>query len=451
MTKSIESALIFTCLLILFNTNLFAQSNAQTWLKQTNIYEINTRQFSSEGNFSGVIKQLPRLKEMGVEIICLLPVTPIGLDGRKMNENELGSCYAVKHYNEINPEFGNLDDFKKLITESQALGLKVVIDWVANQTARDHDWVAYHPNFYEHQSNGDFVSPNDMTDVFKLNFEEAEMRDSMIQCMITWVRQFNIDGFRCVFADPVPADFWAKAIGELKLVKKNLLFLADGEKTWFHEVGFDATYASDAMHKMVNLASGKMTIDEWEEWLFDHEKEFPKDALRIIFTSNHDANTQAGIEFDRFGKAALNLAVFGQTFPGGVPMLFNGQEIPLKRRLAMYVKDSITWMGFENSNFYKKLHHIRRTSPALASDASYKRVKLNQPELPVWAYLREKDGHRILVLLNFSEREQKIQLRDETAMGKATEIFSQSKILLKSNNELTIPEWGYQFYQFSKN
>ena len=222
MSISIKTHLIFACFLILSITNLLAQSNAQPWLKQTNIYEINTRQFSTEGNFAGVVKQLPRLKEMGVEIICLLPVTPIGLEGRKMNENELGSCYAVKNYNEINPEFGNLDDFKKLITESHALGIKVIIDWVANQTARDHDWVAYHPNFYEHQPNGDFVSPIEMTDVFKLNFEEPEMRDSMIHCMKIWIRQLNIDGFRCAFAEPVPADFWAKAIGDLKMVKKNL-------------------------------------------------------------------------------------------------------------------------------------------------------------------------------------------------------------------------------------
>jgi glycosidase len=425
-----------------------AQNPVQSWLKQSNIYEINIRQFSTEGDFNGVIKQLPRLKTMGVEIIQLLPVTPIGLEGRRMNESDLGSLDAVRHYVETNPEFGQLADFKKLVQSAHAQGMKVLVDWMSSYTARDHEWANYHPSFYEKQPNGDFVSFDGRTDVIKLNYIEDELRDSMIASMKFWINQTDIDGFRCLQAELTPIDFWARCLSELNQLKKQLIFLAESENLSLHEVGFHATCGWSIAAEMKKIAKGSMSVQAWEEWLFDQQKELPINSMRYLFTSNSYLNAQEGTEMERFGNAATMLAVFTQTFPKSIPMIYNGQEIPLRQRLSAFTRDSILWNGYAMTGLYQRLNRLRRTTPALAADASFKSIKLQNPEMPVWTYLREMNGERVLVALNFNEREQRIRLRDQQANGNALEIFSETKTSLTAETEIEIPAWGYRVYHF---
>lgn len=431
-----------------FVISMNAQSIGQSWLKQSNLYEVNVRQFSKEGDIKGVINQIPRLKSMGVEILILLPVTPIGLEGRRMNETELGSCDAVRHYFEINPEFGNLNDFKKLVQIAHQQGMKVLVDWVAGYTARDHDWAGYHPAFFEKQTNGDFVPVNNRSDVIKLNYTEDEMRDSMIASMKWWIQQTDIDGFRCIDADGIPVDFWAPSLAALNQSKKQLLFIAEGEGLSLQEVGFHLTCGWSFAREMKKIATGSTTVSQWEEWLLEQQKDLPQTFLRCLFTSNHYLNAWEGTELELYGNAATMLAVFTQTFPKSIPMIYNGQEIPLRQRLSPFTRDSIHWNGTAMTGFYQRLNRLRRTSPALSADASYKSIKLLFPDMPVWAYLREMNGERVLVLLNFNEREQRIQLRDEKAYGNAIEIFSDSKTQLTAQTEIEIPAWGYRVYHF---
>jgi alpha-amylase len=437
---------LFFLLVFVFSAN--AQNSFPAWLKQSNFYEINIRQYSKDGDFNGVINQLPRLKSMGVEVLVLLPVTPIGLEGRRMNETELGSFDAVRNYFEINPEFGKLSDFKKLVQSAQQQGLKVIIDWVAGYTARDHEWTNYHPSFYEKQTNGDFVPLSNRTDVIKLNYAEDEMRDSMVATMKWWIKQTDINGFRCIEADGIPIDFWARCLASLNQEKKELIFIAEGEGLSLHEAGFHVTCGWSISQEMKKVAKGSLSVTQWEEWLLEQQKDLPGSHLQYVFTSNNHLNSSEGTEMELFGNAAPILAIFTQTYPRCIPMMYNGQEIPLRQRLSPFTRDSIQWIGSSMSDFYKKLHRLRRTSPALSTDASYKSIKLKNPEMPVWAYLREMNGEKVLVLLNFNEREQRIQLRDEKAFGNAVEVFSDSKATLTADAEIEIPAWGYRVYQF---
>ncbi len=439
----------FWSLMLLLHVRLAtAQNPMHAWLKQSNVYEINTRQFSTEGDFNGVIKQLPRLKNMGVEIIQLLPVYPIGLDGRRMNESELGSLDAVRHFFEINPEFGQMADFKKLVQTAHVQGMKVMIDWTASFTARDHEWANYHPTFYEKQINGDFVSFDGRTDVIRLNYADDEMRDSMIASMKWWVNQTDIDGFRCLQAESTPIDFWARCLAELNQIKKQLIFLAEGENPSLQEVGFQATCGWSVAGEMKKIAQGSLSVQAWEEWLLAQQKDLPASSMQYLFTSNQYLNTWEGTEMERLGNATSMLAVFTCTFPKSIPMVYNGQEIPLRKRLSSFTRDSIIWNGYTMSGFYQRLNRLRRKTPALSSDAAYKSIKLANPDVPVWTYLREMNGERVLVVLNFNEREQRIQLRDEKAYGNAIEIFSDIKISLNAATEIDIPAWGYRVYHF---
>ena len=191
-----------------------------SWSEQSNIYEVNVRQYSDAGTFKGFENSLPRLQKMGVKILWFMPINPIGIEGRKMISSDLGSYYAVRNYKEVNPEFGTMKDWKELVKHAHDMGFKVIIDWVPNHTSPDNPWITEHPSFYQHDKNGNTVYDNDYTDTRNLDYSNMEMRDSMISAMKYWITQTGIDGFRCDHVDPIPYDFWNKCITELKKNKK---------------------------------------------------------------------------------------------------------------------------------------------------------------------------------------------------------------------------------------
>ena len=188
--------------------NLTTNFHHPSWSKQSNIYEVNLRQYSVSGSFIEFAKHLPRLRKMGVEILWFMPITPIGKEGRKMTPADLGSYYAVRDYKAVNEEFGTMNDWKELVKKAHQMGFKVITDWVANHSALDNHWVKDHPGFYTKDSSGKFLSPFDWTDVYKLNYKNNELRDSMTEAMKYWLTETGIDGFRCDVAEEVPADFW---------------------------------------------------------------------------------------------------------------------------------------------------------------------------------------------------------------------------------------------------
>jgi glycosidase len=435
------------CILILFlGSTSVAQTQHPSWSHQSNIYEVNLRQYSESGSFADFEKHLPRLKEMGVEILWFMPITPIGIKDRKMSPSDLGSYYAVKDYKAVNPEHGTIADFKALVAKAHKMGFKVITDWVANHSSTDNKWVAEHPNFYTRDSSGKFLSPFDWSDVYKLNYRNSRMRDSMLDAMKFWIRETDIDGFRCDVAEEVPADFWKNSITQLRKMKE-LFMLAEGNKPWLHEVGFDATYNWDMMGKMAELYAGKINIHQFDSSINKGIRDFGPDAFRLYFTSNHDENSWNGTEFEKYGSAAACFAVFTQTIYQSVPLIYSGQEEPNKKRLKFFVKDPIQWGKYEMASFYKTLLNLRRENKALAAGSWYDKLNSSNNNT-IFAYLRANLEKRVLVLLNLSNSAQEFTIDNVHIKGKATDPFSKQKKKIKAKQKFSLPAWGYQVYAY---
>ena len=417
------------------------------WSAQTNIYEVNLRQFSSAGTIMAFEKELPRLKDMGVEVLWFMPITPIGVEGRKMTEKDLGSYYAVKDYKAFNPEFGTLDDWKAFVKHAHDMGFKVVTDWVANHSAPDNHWMKAHPDFYAKDSAGKLIAPHDWTDVRKLNYANRELRDSMIDAMKFWVTETGIDGFRCDVADEVPIDFWKECIGELRKIK-HVFMLAEGENLELYNAGFDELYAWNMMKAMAALYAGEKTVVQFDSVVNAEIAKYPKNAYRLFFTTNHDENSWNGTEFEKYGAAYKTFAVFSQTMYQSIPLIYNGQEDLNKKRLKFFVKDTIPWDGVkEMAPFYKTILTLRKANPALAADAGYRKLN-SSADNAVFCYLREKEGHKVAVVLNLSKHAQKFSITDTSIDGEPLNIFMGVKEKLSTGHQFSIEPWGYIVYDY---
>lgn len=456
MLKKNLPAILFIVFVAIFQISCNNQTENKTqptkdanlaWPAQSNIYEVNLRQYSSAGTIREFEKALTRLKDMGVEVLWFMPITPIGLEGRKMSEKEMGSYYAVKDYKAFNPDYGTMDDWKAFVKRAKGMGFKVIVDWVANHSSPDNNWVKTHPQFYAKDSAGNLIPPFDWTDVRKLNYNNRELRDSMIAAMKFWLTETDIDGFRCDVAEQVPTDFWKECITELKKVK-NVFMLAEGEKPELHTAGFDETYTWSMMHLTEDLYKGKASIKQLDSLIKFYTDSFPASAYRLYFTSNHDENSWNGTEFEKYGDAYKTFAVFTQTIYQSVPLIYSGQEAMNKKRLKFFVKDTIHWateMGM--ASFYKTMLTLRRSNPALAADASYKRLA-SSADSAVFAYTREKDGYKVVIVLNLSKQSQKFTIKNEAVNGDPQNVFSAVKENIRSGKEFDLQPWGFTVYNY---
>ena len=423
------------------------ESGHPSWSAQSNIYEVNLRQYSSSGSIKDFEKHLPRLKEMGVEILWFMPITPIGKEGRKEKESDLGSYYAVKDYKGFNEEFGTMDDWKTFVMNAQAMGFKVITDWVPNHTAIDNNWMKARPGFYVKDSAGNTVAPHGWMDVRKLDYTNRELRDSMIDAMKFWITETGIDGFRCDVAEDVPVDFWKECIDSLRKIKY-VFMLAEGEKANLHEAGFDETYAWEMMRAMADLYAGKKSVIQFDSAVNADIAKFPASAYRMYFTTNHDENSWAGTEFEKYGDAYKAFAVFSQTMYQSVPLIYSGQESMNRKRLKFFVKDTIAWNGkFEMAGFYKTLLALRKANPALAAGGTYKKLATSN-DAKVFVYLREAGGHKVAVILNLSKQSQKFTIKDAVISGEPLNVFMAVKEKVDLSHEFSIEPWGFIVYDY---
>jgi alpha-amylase len=411
------------------------------WSLQSNVYEVNLRQYSRTGSFKEFAASLPRLKEMGVEILWFMPITPISKVDRK---GTLGSYYAVQNYREINPEYGNMDDWKELVKKAHELGFKVITDWVANHTGADHAWLTTHPDFFNKDSTGKAKYAFDWSDTRDLNFDNKEMRDSMVAAMKYWVIETGIDGFRCDVAGEVPTDFWQECIPELRKLK-HLFMLAEADKPDIIKAGFDATYTWSVFNVFFGIYAKKATVADLSRTIDSLEKVLPAHAMRLYFTTNHDENSWNGTEYERFGAAYKTAAVFTQTMHRSLPLIYSGQEDGNKKRLLFFEKDPIPWSGkYELADFYRTLLNLRKTNPALAADASFIKLSLGD-STAVYAYAREKMGRKVLVLLNLSPRPQALKITDARFAGMPVNVFLGKP---EAINDITLEPWGHKVYDY---
>lgn len=395
------------------------------WKHNTNIYEVNVRQYTQEGTFKAFQKELPRLQKMGVKTLWFMPITPIA---QKEKKGSLGSPYAAQDYTAINPEFGDLEDFKNLVNEAHEMGFKVIIDWVANHTGWDHIWTKTHPEYYLHDADGSFHKASGMDDIIELDYRNPEMRLAMIDAMKFWVKETNIDGFRCDLASWVEVDFWQQARPEVEKIKP-LFFLGEFDELENPDYGkvFDASYSWSWMHKTEDFYKKKLPLTELTDLLQKYSA-IGNGSMRAWFTSNHDENSWNGTEYEKYDEMAKPLAVFSATW-NGVPLLYSGQELPLlSKRLEFFEKDPIPWSG-ENKleSFYQKLLDLKTKNPALRGGDDNATTKILQTNAPdkVLAYLRKNGNDEVLVILNLSDTQHlKLQILDDAVQGKFKSLFS---------------------------
>lgn len=414
------------------------------WIMQGNIYEVNVRQYTPEGTFKAFEKHLDRLKEMGVQTLWFMPINPIGKADRK---GVMGSYYAVSDYTGINPEFGTLGDWKAMVTRAHEMGMKVIIDWVPNHSSPDHRWLTTHPDFYVKDSLGKAAVPFDWTDTRQLDFKNMEMQDSMIAAMKYWLIETAIDGFRCDVAWNVPGSFWTKCITELKKVKPDIFMLAEADKPYLHPSGFDATYPWEMFHMMVKVARGQRPAFALDSIKARFDTLYPKNGLLMYFTSNHDENSWNKADYATMpGAIHAPFAVFTQTMYNSVPLIYSGQEEPVLDSLSFFYKDTIIFKNYAREKFYKTLLQLRKSNPALAANASFKKINVGD-EKALYAYVREADEKKVFVILNLSGMEQTIKVTDTSLHGEPHNLFMGTKESLKDTG-WKIEPWGYVVYVY---
>ena len=403
------------------------------------IYEVNVRQFSPEGTFAAVTKEMANIKKMGVKILWIMPIYPIGVENRKEG---LGSYYSIKDYRGINPEFGNAEDFKKLVDEAHKNGMYVILDWVANHTAWDHPWVKQHPDWYEQDKNGKMHSPYDWTDVVALNFENKEMRKQMIADMKYWLDDFKIDGFRCDMAHEVPTDFWNEAKPQLANGRE-IFMLGETEKPeLLANNAFDAAYGWELHHIMNDIAKGKKNVSAIDAYMDSIPKKWQADDYKLLFTSNHDENSWAGTEYERMGDAVETFAALTYVLPG-TPLIYNGQEEDFNRRLKFFVKDSID----RNPNakmrgVYEKLGELKITNEAFngaKKAASYERLKTSDDK-SILAFRRKKDTKEAYFIANLTKVTKEVTV---PVHGLYKNFMTNEEVTFDEKTKLKLKPWEY--------
>lgn len=400
------------------------------WSKNANMYEVNIRQYTEEGTFKAFEEHIPRLKEMGVDILWLMPIHPIGEEKRK---GELGSYYSIKDYKAVNPNFGTMQDFKDLVETTHKHDMKLFLDWVPNHTAWDHEWIDEHPEYYMKDSTGAITYEADWTDIAQLNYENKELWDKMIDRMKYWIDEANIDGYRVDHAGhDIPLEFWKKAIPEVNKSKEDFFWLAEWNTPDMHP-WFDATYTWEYFHLTTDIAKGEASLDEITKLMAQEEERFPAHAYRLYFTSNHDENSWNGTDEELFGDNFENFAVMAATIDG-MPLVYSGQETGLDKRLEFFKKDTINWDGYEYEDFYRTLFELKDRNEALWN-GQYGGEFVAVPTESggqTYAYKRVKGDQEVFVILNFEDSEQNISFPNLDDSVDYSDVFSGEDITVDS-------------------
>ena len=400
--KNLFYAIVATVLLSCGNNS--NNNNSFVEIEKSNIYEVNIRQYTSEGTLKAFEeKHLERLKSQNVDILWLMPIFPISEQGRK---GTLGSYYAVKNYTEVNPEFGTLEDLQQVVNHAHKLGMRVILDWVANHTGKDNVWTKEHKDFYNLDSLGNPAVPEgtDWDDVADLNYDNPQMRKAMIDAMKFWLKNADIDGFRCDVAGMVPTDFWVECRKELETIKKPIFMLAEDDKPEIHKA-FDMSYNWKCHHILNGIAQGKNTAQDIVSLYDTLKQQFPENAILMNFTSNHDENSWSKSEYDRMGDYVKQMAALTYFLPG-MPLCYSGQEAANKKALEFFEKDVIDFSNLPLKDFYAELNNIKHSHSALWNND----VKFLSSNDNVLVFERKSNDEKIICVFNFNADEKEVAL-----------------------------------------
>ncbi len=413
------------------------------WSRSATIYQVNQRQFTPEGTFRAAEAHLPRLRDLGVDIVWIMPVNPIGEVNRK---GPLGSPYAVKDYLAVNPEFGTIEDLRHFVATAHDLGLHVILDWVANHTAWDNNLVTEHPEWYARDWKGDFRPTPwwDWEDIIDLDYSQPGLREYMTEAMKFWVREADIDGFRCDVAGFVPVDFWDNLRRELDEIKP-VFMLGEWEARDLHVGAFDMTYAWSWNETMHRIAKGIVDVEALKVYYAWNDRFYQRDAYRMLFVSNHDKNAWEGTEYEQFGDA-LEPAIVLSVMSEGMPLLYNGQEAGSDKRLAFFDKDEIEWREDPQGELYRRLFALKKEHRALWNGSwGARMVRVpNTDEKSVLSFVRAADRDRVFAAFNLSAASKTVTLGDGPQVGAWVDAFDGTPVSLSGDDRMSLPAWGYR-------
>lgn len=415
------------------------------WSRNAVIYQVNTRQFTREGTFSAAQRQLPRLKALGVDILWLMPIHPIGEKNRK---GTLGSPYSVKDYFGVNPEFGTMADFKRFVEAAHGQGMHVILDWVANHSAWDNPLVTQHPDWYDRDWKGE-LRPTpwfDWADIIDFDYSKPGMRRYMTEALKFWVREAGVDGYRADVAGAVPIQFWENARTELDQIKP-VFMLGEWEYPELHRRAFDATYAWKLTEAMHAVAQGKADTGALFGYFSWHESAWPREAYKMAYTSNHDTNSWEGTDQEVYGAALP--AMMALTFAADtMPLIYNGQEAGNPKRLQFFERDPIVWRDHPNGAFIKRLIAFKKANPALANGQFGAPMIKVENDVPtkVFSFVRQKEKNKVLALFNFSAQPHTVGFKDALPLGTYVDFANGKRIRVNQNTRFKMRPWEYRLF-----
>ena len=414
------------------------------WCYSAVLYEMNIRQLTPEGTFRAAEAYLPSLQSLGIDAIWLMPVYPIGKEGRK---GSLGSYYSIQDYCAINPEFGTMEDFDHFVETAHSLGMKVLLDWVANHTARDAKWLQSKPaDWYERENDGSAKVPWDWTDTAKLNYANHDVWRGQIQAMRFWVERHNIDGFRCDMAMLVPIEFWQEASGVLHSIKPDIFFLAEAEELNLFDRAFDASYAWEIPHMMCDIAGGARRVWDLRNTLYADREKYPKSAIRMMFTSNHDENSWSGSEFARFGAALEVMTALTFLWEASLPLIYTGQEVGYDHSFEFFDRDTLpSLVANEHTQLYRRLINLKHTQRALDSGERGGRIIEieNNAKDCIMTFVRECGDSRVVAILNLSPYTIHADFNTGIYAGSYYNAITGEETTLPTHVEQDLAPWDY--------
>ena len=422
---------------------------APAWARNAVIYEVNVRQFTPEGTFAALEKHLPRLQQLGVDILWLMPVQPIGKLNRK---GSFGSYYSISNYTAVNPEFGTDADFRHFVAAAHQRHMHVILDWVANHTAFDNPWTTQHKDYYLLRKDGSISVPldengkeTDWTDVAQLQFDNHAVWRAMTAAMRWWITNTGIDGFRQDHADGPPRAFWDFARASIDSARPNLFWLAESEDPKL-QADFEATYGWELYHLLNDVTEGKQSTAALDTYFVRNEQRFPRAAYRMYFTSNHDENSWAGTEFERMGDNDRPAYVLCATAEQSFPLLYTGQEASMHKRLRFFEKDTVDWSDTSAVPFYRALFQLKHRDTVVWNGAwggAQRKLQTDGGDR-VYAFTRARGAHSIVVAVNFGDAPAHVTYRRLPRPGAYADWFSRERLSLRANGTLDIPAHGYR-------
>ena len=417
------------------------------WSYSAVLYELNIRQFTSEGTLNAAIERLPFLRSIGIDVIWLMPIYPIGVEGRK---GTLGSYYSISDYKGVNPEFGTADDLRAFVSVAHAMGIKVLLDWVANHTARDARWITERPaDWYERDAEGVAKVPWDWTDTAKLNYANHDVWLGEIDAMRYWVEEFGVDGFRCDMAMLVPIEFWQEASEELHKIKSDIFMLAEAEEDNLFDRAFNMSYQWNIHHIMVDIAKGARRVWDLRNAIHAERQRYPREAMRMSFTSNHDENSWSGSEQSRFGASLEVMTALTFLMPSTMPLIYTGQEVGYDHSFEFFERDAIPaelYRENRTTELYRRLIALKHRERALdAGERGGDMIEIdNNAKDCMITLVREVEGSRVVAILNLSPYTIHADFNTGIYAGIYRDALSGERVELTEHVERDIAPWHYQ-------